>query len=297
MRRNILLEKGIFMESGFQKALKQAVKYPVLLIVSGAVALFCLIAFIMQALNLFSVFGWFADMLIWRLGDIGSLFDNLGDIFGNGLYLISYFFYTLQFLGTIALIGLLFGFVTGILKHSKKMDITLVIVAVAASYIIGPLYELFSGLPLFSGPVWFFYRLHNILPMNLAALVTVVFLLLSVYKKKTVRFSLYLYIAGGIQLLFAVFHIVGSLMIGSVQFINVLTWMINLISPILFVFMGCMVEEQLTGEKVPYVGKLIDAVNSVRFEAPAAASAPAVQTPAPQEKSDASAEEKTDSTL
>jgi hypothetical protein len=280
------------MGSEFPKALKQAVKYPVLLIVSGAVALFCFAAFIMQALNLFSIFGWFADMLVWYLGDIGIFFGDLGDIFGNGLYLLSYFFYTLQFLGTFVLVGLLFGFATGILRHSKTTDMVLIITAVVAAYMIGPLYELFSGFPLFSGPVWFLYHLHNILPMNLAALVTVVFLLLSVYRKKTARFSLYLYIVGGIQLLFAVFQIIGSIFIAPVQFIDLLIWLINLISPILFVFMGCMVEEQLTGQKVPYVGKVIDAVNSVRFE-----TASAAQTPVSQEQSIDSVEEKTDSTL
>ena len=172
------------MESGFQKTLKQAMKYPVLFIVSSVVALFCLIAFVLQVFNLFKVLGWFADMLVWYLGDIGYFFSNIGDVFGNAVHLVCSGFYTLQFLGTLALIGLLFGYITGIVKESKKFNITLAIAAVAASYIMGPIYEIFSGLPLFSGIVAFLYRFHNILPMNLVALVTVVFLLRSIAKKK-----------------------------------------------------------------------------------------------------------------
>lgn len=292
------------MESGFQKTLKRAMKYPVLFIVSSVVALFCLIAFVLQVFNLFAVLGWFADMLVWYLGDIGYFFGNIGDVFGNAVHLVCSGFYTLQFLGTLALIGLLFGYITGIVKESKKFNITLAIAAVAASYIMGPIYEIFSGLPLFSGIVAFLYRFHNILPMNLVALVTVVFLLRSIVKKKTVKFSLYLYIAGGIQILFAILHIIGSIIIGSIQFIDVLTWAIDLFSPVLFVFMGCMIEERLTGKKVLYVDKIIDAVNGVQFNAPKGTSVPAPEpqpsvseTPAAEEQSAPETEQKTDATV
>lgn len=258
-------KRGIHMESKFQLVLKQALRYPILLIVSGVVALFCLISFFIQLGNLFSVAGWFGEMLTWYLRDFSSFFSNLGIIMNDGIFLIYCLFYTLQFLGTLALIALLFGLATNSLKDSKPVQIILLVAAIVASCIINPFYELFNGFPLFSSPVAFLYRFHNILPMNLAALVIVIFLFIYLKKKKAMSFTLYLFIAGGIQILFALLHIIGSLIIGGIGFGDVLIWLIDLASPVLFVFLGCMIEEKLTGNPAPYVGKIISVINKIQF--------------------------------
>ena len=113
-------KKGIFMERTFQKAVKQVAKYPILSIVAGAVALFSLVAFFFQLGNLFSVAGWFGDMVAWYMRDFSHLLGNLGSIFENGLYLLSCFFYVLQFLGTLALVGLLWGCGRRVSKHQDR---------------------------------------------------------------------------------------------------------------------------------------------------------------------------------
>lgn len=275
-------KKGIFMERTFQKAVKQVAKYPILSIVAGAVALFSLVAFFFQLGNLFSVAGWFGDMVAWYMRDFSHLLGNLGSIFENGLYLLSCFFYVLQFLGTLALVGLLWGIAVDAFQNTKIVNIILLIAAIAASYIISPLYELANGLPLFSGPVAFLYRLQRILPMNLAALVIVVFLFIYLKKKKAMSFTLYLLIAGGIQVVFALFHILGSILHGNLQFADALVWLIDLASPVLFVFIGCMIESKLTGKPAPYVGKIITAVNGVQFTKTPAPAAPVQPAPVPQ---------------
>ena len=67
--------------------------------------------------------------------------------------------------------------------------------------------------------------------------------------------------------------------------------------------MGCMIEERLTGKKVLYVDKIIDAVNGVQFTAPkASVPAPEPQpsvseTPAAEEQSAPETEQKTDATV
>lgn len=256
------------MKNKLQDLFHQGMKYPVLMIAAGALTLFCLVAFFIQLGTLFSVAGWFAGMLLWYVGNLQYLFADIGTVFGNVVFLFSCFFYTIQFVGTGALLVFLFGMATGALKQSKTNMIVLLASAVAASFIISPVHELFSGLPVFSSFSAFLYRSINLLPMNLAALVTVAFLLYYYKKKKAVSFTLYLLIAGGIQVLLALMNIIGSSIFGSITFGTVLTWVLNLLTPVVFVFLGCLIETKLTGKPVPYVGKIISLVNNVKISLP-----------------------------
>ena len=252
-------------------------EYPVLMIAAGVLTLFCLIAFFVQLGTLFSVASWFAGMLFWYVSNLQYFFADIGDVFANGVFLFSCFFYTVQFIGTGALLMLLFGTATGALKQSKTNMIVLLASAAAASYIISPVHELFSGLPVFSSFTAFLYRGINLLPMNLAALVTVAFLLYYYKKKKAVSFTLYLLIAGGIQVLLALMNIVGSSIYGSVSFANVLSWLLNLLTPVVFVFLGCLVETRLTGKPVPYVEKIVSFINGIKLSLPVKAVSPSLQ--------------------
>lgn len=276
------------MESKLKKIASEALKYPILLIASGVVALFCLIQFFIQLGNFFNSIGWFFESLAWRFS-YGGFFAGMGSVFSGLLGLLDNFWYAIQFLAVIVLLGMFLMFVTGTLKMTKGCNIVLLIAAIMASYIISPLYEIVSGLPMFSGAVAFLVRFHFILPMNLTALVTVVFLFIYLKKKKPMSFTLYLLIAGGIQILLLLFNVIGTFIAvgaGAINFSNITAWMISLVSPLVFILLGCMVEKQLTGKPVPMLQPIVDAINGIQLTQPAAAqpNAPAAPVqPAPQE--------------
>lgn len=281
------------MESTFQKSVKQVAKYPILLIVSGIVVLFCLIGFFSGVGNFFMMLEWNLDRIWYHLADPGYLFGNFFGFIQAILSLFSYLFYALQFLGVIALVALLLGVATGALELKKPYVIILLIAGIVAAYIFGPVEEVLGGFSLFASPVIFMIRLGNILPMNLAALVSVVALLVYYRKKQVKGFSLFLYIAGGVQILFALLHILGSIIYGlPFSFTTLTGWLLSLLSPVLFVFLGLMLEKRLTGSDAPYTGKVVEMVNGVSFTnktaaAPQGQGMPNTawqpqQTPAPQ---------------
>ncbi|MGI5896894.1 MAG: hypothetical protein ACOX6U_08045 [Oscillospiraceae bacterium] len=285
------------MESKLKTIVNGALKYPILLIASGVVALFCLIQFFIQLGSFFNSIGWFFESVLWYFSR-GNFLGGVGSIFGGMFDLLDTFWYALQFLAVIALLGMFIMYITGTLKMTKGSGIILLIAAIVASYIIRPLYEIVNGLPMFGGAASFLMRLRFILPMNLAALVAVVFLFIYLKKKKPMSFTLYLLIAGGIQILLALFHIVGLFIAagaGAIHFNNITAWIIHLVSPVVFVLLGCMMEKQITGKPVPYIQKIVDAINGIQFTKPPAApvntpAAPAVPVqPAPQQAAPAAA--------
>ena len=285
------------MESKLKTIVNGALKYPILLITSGVVALFCLIQFFIQLGSFFNSIGWFFESILWYFSR-GNFLSGVGSAFGGMFGLLDTFWYALQFLAVIVLLGMFIMYVTGTLKMTKGSGIILLIAAVVASYIIRPLYEIVNGLPMFGGAALFLMRLRFILPMNLAALVAVVFLFIYLKKKKPMSFTLYLLIAGGIQVLLALFNIVGLFIAagaGAINFANITYWIVSLVSPMVFILLGCMMEKQITGKPVPYIQKIVDAINGIQFTKPPAATAnitaaPTVPVqPAPQQTDPAAA--------
>lgn len=143
------------MESKLKTIVNGALKYPILLITSGVVALFCLIQFFIQLGNFFNSIGWFFESILWYFSR-GNFLSGVGSAFGGMFGLLDTFWYALQFLAVIVLLGMFIMYVTGTLKMTKGSGIILLIAAVVASYIIRPLYEIVNGLPMFGGAALFY---------------------------------------------------------------------------------------------------------------------------------------------
>ena len=238
-------------------------RYPILFLFSGVVIVLCLVNFVIQIENLFAVVGWFYEMINWYLFDGEAFWANLGNIIGNGFYLLTFFLFTLQFLAIPVLLVLSLVFQSG----KKWFVVTFCVLTVLASSFLSPIYELVNANIIFSDPVAFLYRAHGLLPTNLTLIVIALFLWLYTFRKKLYRFTLLLLIAAGLQLLTTLMNIVGSAIYGMISVGDLLGWVLGLLLPVLWVYLGCLVERQLTKKPVMALQPLVDVVNDVHLGA------------------------------
>ena len=236
--------------------IQRFLRHPVLYLFSTVMILLWLIAFSLQLGYFFQVVAWFFEMLGWYLYN-GSFFANLGAVFGNGFYLLNYFFFTVQLLAAPVLVVLMLLLALRHRTLRRGYIVAFSVVTVLASGWLSPIYELCNAEVVFGDLTAFLYRGHGLLPTNAAALVIALFLGISYIKKKRYAFSTVVAVVAALQILLTLCEIVGAFLYGGVTVAEVLGWLIGLLSPVLWFWLGCLIEGRLRKEYGRLGGKLI----------------------------------------
>lgn len=292
------------MENTIHLATQQVKKHPLMAIASGVVILLSLINFFIAVSQFFS--------------GINTAFSFINYIYNFNSFMtfvrlivvmILLLFFVLTTLGTIALFGMLFLYVTGCLPKTKAVNLVLFIAAAAASNVIPFVLSLVCG-------YFSFYMMGLVLPMNLAAVAAALFILYHERKGKKVNFSVLALVLGGVQILFAIIGLFGAITYFTFQ--DFLLFILGIVSGVTGAFLACMAEKKITGAPVQYVDSLITKIDGIQFTtttanvgaptnvqqpvqptAPAAPQTPVqptapVQNPAPEAGSAPSEETKTE---
>ena len=242
--------------------------FPVLLFASGAVAVLLLIGLAFVLSDFADTVSWFSDMLRWYSSDVDYLLTNFGDVMLNSLYLLASLFNICFFVSNAVLLGLYLLYATDCIEPTHANRYVFLACSVFSTNLVLALYTYVTGFQFFSKMDSLFMYLQNVLPANLTALVIAVFLALYVKKGKVVDFAPVLLIAGAIEVSFAVLHISGSIMNrGAAAFtlFGVTEWLIGLILPVMFVFVGYMLIKKMKRQPSRFGGYLVNRINAVQL--------------------------------